>query len=145
MNRKTLVAGMTAICALAVAACGSGEDAERSFVQETDSASLASNFDVADLPGDFPQALIPPRYTTAEYVDLTQINGTRAVNFESTENVQGAIDHYIGLLGEPTINIDSGDGDRMVQWQESPHPPWLVSVMGRADETIISVATLPKQ
>jgi len=130
--------------ALAIAGCGKGGE-EQTSAQETDAGLPKSDFDVADLPGDFPRELMPPEYETAEYVDLTQINGTRAVNFESTANVQGAIDHYVGLLGEPTINVDSGDGDRLLQWQESPHPPWLVSVMGGADETIISVATLPEQ
>lgn len=144
MNHRNLTAALLAAAVLAVAACGGGDD-EQHAEQETDLAFGTGSITSRDVPSDFPDELAPPEYDTAEYVDMTPFNGTRAVAFESTANVEESIDHYTGLLGEPTINVDSGDGDRMVQWHESPHPPWVVGVMGNAGETIVTVSTIPEQ
>jgi hypothetical protein len=144
VNRKTCPAGLIIAAVFAVAACGESTD-ERLPGRDSDAEFFEDSIDLSDLPGDFPRELMPPAYDKADYVDLSQINGTRVANFESTSNVQGSIDHYIGLLGEPTINVDSGDGDRLLQWRESPHPPWTVSVMGNIGETIVTVGTMPER
>ena len=144
MNRNTFLAGLITATILAVSACGDNDDEQLSEL-ETDSAAVEGSIDLSDLPDDFPQELMPPEYDRADYVDLQAVNGTRATTFESTANVQGSIDFYTGLLGEPTINVDSGDGDRLVQWHKSPYPPWVVSVMGNAGETIVSVNTMPEE
>lgn len=106
---------------------------------------MEDSIDLSDMPADFPLELAPPNYDTAKYLDLRHINGTRAGAFESSANVQESIDYYVGLLGEPKINVDGGDGDRLVQWHESPFPPWVVGVMGNAGETIVTVSTIPQQ
>lgn len=144
MNHKTFLAGLITATILAVSACGDSGDEQLSEL-ESDSAALEGSIDLSDLPDDFPRELMPPEYDRADYIDLRAINGTRATTFESTAHVQGSIDHFVSLLGEPTINVDSGDGDRMVQWHKSPYPPWVVSVMGNASETIVSVNTMPEE
>ncbi len=144
MKPKTIFAGLIAATVLSVTACGAGDD-EQLAESASDAAALEGGTDLSDLPDDFPRELMPPTYDTADYFDLTNINGTRSTSFQSTKNVQGSIDHYIGLLGEPTINVDSGDGDRLVQWHESPYPPWVVGVMGNAGETIVTVSTVPEK
>ena len=144
MILKTLQALLIIAAALAITACGESSNEPRSK-NESDADDQEGSFNLADLPGDFPSELIPPSYERVDYADMMMMNGVRAASFESTENVQGAIDHYIGLLGEPTINVDSGDGDRLLQWHESPYPPWVVNVMGNAGETLVSVGTMPGQ
>ena len=133
------------IAAILVAAACGGSDDEQHLERDIGAAAAGDSIDLSDLPDDFPQELVPPHYDTAEYFDLRTTNGTRSSTFQSSANVQGSIDHYVGLLGEPTINIDSGDGDRLLQWHESPHPPWVVGVMGDAGETIVTVSTMPEQ
>ncbi len=145
MNPKTFFAGLITAAFLAAAACGASDDEQYDDEQNSEYQTDEGGIDLTDLPDDFPRELIPQRYDTADYMDLRAINGTRATNFQSTANVQGSIDHYVGLLGEPTISVDSGDGDRMVQWHESPYLPWTVSVMGNAGETIVTVTTLPEE
>lgn len=143
MNYKFLIAGLIAAL-LAVAACGDsgeeGRDDRRSGAIDDE-----VTIDLDDLPDDFPRELMPPKYDRADYVDLRSINGTRAATFENTSHVQEAIGYYTGLIGEPTIDVDSGDGDRLAQWHGSPFPPWVVGVMGGADETIVTVSTVPEQ
>ena len=144
MNPKTLFAGLITATLLAVAACGDSDD-EQNSEPGPNAAAMEGDIDLSDLPDDFPRELMPPKYDRADYFDLRAINGTRATTFESSAHVQGSIDFYIGLLGEPPINVDSGDGDRLVQWHKSPYPPWAVSVMGNAGETIVSVNTMPEE
>lgn len=144
MNYKTLLTGLVLAIALGVSACGDSDDGRRSE-SAIGGVAVENSIDISDMPDDFPRELAPPTYDKADYVDLMQINGTRAVAFESAANVQESIDYYVGLLGEPKINVDSGDGDRLVQWHESPYPPWVVGVMGSAGETIVTVSTLPEQ
>ncbi len=144
MNPKTFFAGLIATTVLSVTACGASDDEQYSEL-DTDAAAEEGSIDLSDLPDDFPRELMPQKYDKADYNDLRSINGTRGTMFESSAHVQESIDYYIGLLGEPTINVDSGDGDRLVQWHESPYPPWIVGVMGNAGETIVTVSTLPEE
>lgn len=144
MNRKSFLAGLITATILTVSACGDSDDEQLSEL-DTDKAAAESSIDLSGLPDDFPRELIPPEYDRADYVDLRAVNGTRTTAFESTAHVQGSIDFYVGLLGEPTINVDAGDGDRLVQWHNSPYPPWVVGVMGNAGETIVSVSTMPEE
>lgn len=144
MNRKTFLAGLITGTMLAVSACGDSND-EQLSEHETDEAAVEGSIDLSDLPDDFPRELMPTGYDRADYVDLQAINGTRATTFESTAHVQVSIDFYIALLGEPTINVDSGDGDQLVQWHNSPYPPWVVGVIGNAGETIVTVSTMPEE
>jgi hypothetical protein len=53
--------------------------------------------------------------------------------------------HYVGLLGEPTINVTSAEGERNVQWHTSPYPPWIVGVLGEPSEAIASVSKPPQR
>lgn len=143
MNHKIFLSSLAAVTVLATA-CGDTSD-EQFSGPEPDSTTVGGSIDLADLPDDYPRELMPPDYDKADYVDLRAINGTRATTFESNTDVQESIDYYIDLLGEPKINVDSGDGDRLVQWHMSPYPPWVVGVMGNADESIVTVSTLPEQ
>ncbi|MDJ0699192.1 MAG: hypothetical protein QNJ07_05000 [Woeseiaceae bacterium] len=144
MNYRTFLAGLMTAAFLAVAACGDSDD-ERLAESGPDAAAVEGGIDLSDLPDDFPRELMPQEYDKADYHDLSSINGTRGTTFESSAHVQESIDYYIGLLGEPAISVESGDGDQMAQWRESPYPPWAVSVMGNAGETIVTVTTLPEQ
>ena len=65
-----------------------------------------------------------------------------SANFTSAAPVQPAIDRYTGLLGEPTISVDAGEGDRTVQWHETPYAPWIVGVIGNDGETIVSISRM---
>lgn len=144
MTHRTFLAGLITTTILAVVACGDSDDGQL-FEQDSDAGAVEDGIDLSDLPDDFPRELMPPTYDKADYLDMSVVNGTRGTTFESTAPVQGSIDHYTGLLGEPKINVDSGDGDRLVQWHTSPYPPWIVAVMGNAGETIVTVSTMPEQ
>ncbi|MDJ0759467.1 MAG: hypothetical protein QNJ19_08705 [Woeseiaceae bacterium] len=142
MNNRLTIALLSVLILLSQAACGDGGSEEgdaRDFdspLAEDGGASLA------DLPDDFPPELIPPSYDRIEYTDMSLMGGTRGVSFEVTGDVQASIDHYTALLGEPTLSVEAQE--RLVQWQTTPFKPWIFSVMGTADETIVAASALPE-
>lgn len=144
MKQKKFIAVLTLAVAVAVAACGN-RDEEQAYEQGSGMTAIEDGIDLSDIPNDVPRELMPRSYDKIDYIDLSYANGVRAATFESTAHVQEAIEYYTRLLGEPTINVDSDDGDRLVQWHTSPYPPWAVGVMGNAGETIITVNTVPEQ
>jgi hypothetical protein len=68
-----------------------------------------------------------------------------SARFVCDDAVKIAIDHYVGLIGEPTVNVVSGDGDRISHWQSTPYPPWLLAVIGNDGETIVTVNKPPEK
>lgn len=136
-NRFTLV-GLF-VLSMSLSACGSADD-ENTEASDTGTTVADNVGERADLPADFPADLIPPQYTSSFYTDMTHINGTEGASFESSEPVQGSIQHYLTLLGEPTIDIDTGDGERSVQWHTTPWSGWIVGVTGNDTETIVGVS-----
>jgi hypothetical protein len=113
-----------------------------------DDSGLAANdsgIDESQLPEDFPRELVPPSYDRIEYVDMRAFGSIESASFESDDAVSIAIDHYVGLLGEPTISTGSGDGDRISQWQSTPFPPWMLAVIGNDGETIVTVSKPPEK
>lgn len=144
MKMRLAVALATGL--LTLAACG-GDDGGSdggSGVESDDPAAVTDNetgagesgFDESTLPDDFPRDLIPPSYDFGTY---TELGATRTGSFESTTPVDESIAHYTGLLGEPTLAVEGEAGERSVQWQESE---WLVSVIGKADESIIGISKI---
>lgn len=129
---------------LLLIACGDQDDGP---VPASDFAyGFANNgTDESQLPDDFPHELIPTHYDQMNYVDMSHIGGIAGASFESTAPVQRAIDHYIGILGEPKISVGSADEERMLQWHTTPHPPWIVGVMGTDSETIVAISKAPEQ
>ena len=125
-------------------ACGSAED-EANDSDDMSAYTAESGTEQAELPADFPRDLIPPRFTTSFYTDMKHINGTETAAFESSEPVTSSIQHYVALLGEPTISVDSEDGQKSVQWHSTPWSGWIVGVLGDDNETIVSVSKLPEQ
>ncbi|MDH4047085.1 MAG: hypothetical protein OEW68_02855 [Gammaproteobacteria bacterium] len=99
----------------------------------------------SQLPEDFPRELVPPSYDRIEYVDMRAFGSIEGASFESDGAVHVAIDHYVDLLGGPTINVDSGDGDRISQWHSTPYPPWMLAVIGNDGETIVTVSKPPQK
>lgn len=144
MKSGFYVAGLFASGILLLAACGSGAD-EFDDADDMDTFVEESSTDPSDFPADFPRELIPLRYTTSHYTDMKHINGLEGAAFGSSEPVQHAIQHYVELLGDPTINVDSEEGERNVQWHKTPWPPWIVAVMGNDSETMVSVSKIPEQ
>ena len=144
MRSGPYVAGLLASVMLLPAACGSW-DGENAEADDTNAFAEESGTNLSDLPADFPRELIPEQYTTLYYTDMKHINGTVGASFESFEPVEPTIQHYMALLGEPTINVDSDDGERNVQWHKTRWPGWIVGVLGNDGETIVSVTKVPAQ
>lgn len=134
---------VAALCALTLAACGDSANGENA-VRKAESSDTNAATNLSVLPDDFPQQLIPPDFDSVEFVDMTEINGTRGAAFESSVDVQVSIEHYTGLLGPPALDVESGDGGRMAQWQRTPYAPWVVGVIGDAYESIVSVTAVPE-
>jgi hypothetical protein len=128
--------GALVVVMVSLIACG-GDD--------TGIAANDSGMDESQLPEDFPHELVPPSYDRIEYVDMRAFGSIESASFESDDAVKIAIDHYVGLLGEPTVNVGSGDGDRISQWQSTPYPPWLLAVIGNDGETIVTVSKPPEK
>lgn len=141
MRTPSLCTCLMSVALLSLVACGGGDDES---YDEDDSGYVASQeaFDESELPTDFPRDLIPPDYHTGGYAELGEVSGA---SFESSAPVQESIDYYTELLGEPKLAVDSGDGDRLVQWHETPYPPWVVGVLGNDGESVISVSKLPAE
>ena len=144
MKSRITLAGLFVSGMLLSAACGSAED-ETSEADDMSAFAEESGAEQAELPADFPRDLIPPRFTTSFYTDMRHINGTEGVSFESSEPVQSSIQHYTALLGEPTINIDSEDGERSMQWHSTPWSGWIVGILGNDNETFVSVSKISEQ
>ena len=144
MKNKFALAGLFATGMLLSTACG-GADDETSESEELSAYAGESGAEQAELPADFPRDLIPPRFTSSFYTDMKHINGTEGAAFESSEPVQSTIEHYVALLGEPTLSVDSEDGQKNVQWHTTPWAGWIVGVLGSDTETIVSVTKLPEQ
>lgn len=146
-NKNSRFAMLMALAALTMSlvACGGGDDEESRMQENASSYASETSIDVSQLPADFPRELVPPSYDTIEYVDMRAYRSVESVNFESGEPVGAAIDHYVRLLGEPKIKVDSDDGERISQWHTTPYPPWAVSVIGNDGETIVSVAKPPAE
>ncbi|MDJ0750615.1 MAG: hypothetical protein QNJ11_14105 [Woeseiaceae bacterium] len=143
MKSRFYVAGLVASALLLSAACGSADD-QASAADDMSAFAEDDGMDVSELPADFPRDLIPPRFTTLLYSDMRNLNGFEGASFESSEPVERSIQHYMDLLGEPTINVDSDRGERNVQWHSTPWSPWIVGVMGNDSETFVSVSKIPK-
>ena len=141
MKTPLLRTGLISFAMLALAACGGSDDASQ---DEYDAEYFMPDetFDESQLPADFPRDLVPPDYHAGGFVELGQVTGA---SFESTAAVEDSIDHYTKLLGEPLMDIQSGDGDRMVQWRDTPYEPWIVAVIGNDGESIISISKPPAE
>ena len=96
----------------------------------------AGGFDESTLPDDFPRELIPPSYDQGSYLDATN---NRTASFESGDPVTGTVDHYTGLLGDPTLVTEGEDGEVLAQWQDGP---WIVSVVGGPSESLVGISSL---
>ena len=101
--------------------------------------------DVKDLPADFPRDLIPPEYTTMNYVDMRAVGGVEGANFEAARSVDGPMQYYTKLLGEPTITVGEAGGERNSQWHKTPHERWAVSVLGSDANFIVSLSRVPER
>ena len=121
--------GLLVMTSLSLAACAGGDDDAVS--QDTEVTSASEDFDESQLPPDFPRNLIPPTYDTGGFVEL---GPTRTATFENRTPVEQTIDYYVGVLGEPTINVQGDASDRMAQWQISP---WALSILGSDGESIV--------
>ena len=126
------------LACLGLVGCGAGDEQDSS----ADDAEFMANseFDESQLPADFPTNLIPPNYDGATY---TQLGPVETASFESSRPVREAIEHYTGLLGEPTLDTGDadGDGEIIVQWNMTP---WAVSVLGGDDETMVGFTRVPE-
>ena len=144
MKSGFYIAGLIASALLLSSACSSAAD-EAGQADYAGAYAGENGEDAAELPADFPRDLIPPQFTASYYTDMKHINGTESAGFESAEPVQRTIQHYLELLGEPTINVDSEGGERNVQWHSTQWPGWIVGVLGNPNETIVSVSKMPEQ
>ena len=116
---------------LVLIACGGPDDVESDANDY--GSDISSDFDESQLPGDFPQELIPTTYNSASYTKLGQVESAA---FENDEPATETIDHYIGLLGEPAVIIKGDDSEASAQWTKTP---WAVSVTGNSGESIIGI------
>lgn len=130
MRNGPYAAGIIASAMLISMACSSADD--------------ETSTNVTQLPQDFPRELIPESYSSMHYMDMKHINGTETVAFESTEAVEDSIQHYVELLGDPTVSVEGDDGEWNANWHSTPWPPWIVGVLGNEGETFVSVSKLPE-
>ena len=133
MNRTMNRIALLSFVFLAVSACGAG-DSESVGAEDDVEFELNTVFDKSQLPADFPLNLIPLVYDTGSYTQLGNVDGA---SFESRRPVEESISYYTGVLGEPTISVDAGDGDRTAQWHTSP---WAIAVMGNEGESIVGIS-----
>lgn len=131
MRSGLYTAGVIASVMLLSIACSSADD--------------ETGTDMTQLPEDFPRELIPENYSSMHYMDMKHINGTETVAFESSDPVNDSIQHYVELLGDPTVNVEGDDGQWNANWHSTPWPPWIVGVMGNEGESLISVSKLPER
>ena len=131
---KLVILCLFSLVTASLVACGGSDD--DSVAGDGAGMSGSPSFDESQLPADFPRDLIPGDYDSADYASLGQV--TSAV-FENRTPVAETIDQYIALLGEPDLNVDTGDGDRSAQWNTKP---WTVGILGDDSESIIGFSKI---
>lgn len=138
MERSTKAVAMSllALALVTLAGCDAGE--EPPLIVDPGEAIADSDFDESQLPPDFPLELLPPTYAVGTFAEL---GGIASISFENRAPVEQTILHYAALLGEPTLDADSADGGRTVQWHDAG--PWHLSVIGDGNESIIGFARPP--
>ena len=128
MSRLTFLA-LLVVLSLSVVSCGGADD---EFVAENGTDPVtAGGFDEAQLPADFPRDLIPPDYDSGTYFELGQV---ATATFESRRPVGETIGYYVERLGEPSQATGGNESERLAQWETTP---WVLSVLGKEDESIV--------
>lgn len=144
MNSKQFLTGAALCASLVLAACG-GESDESALDDDQGFVTADESVGGTELPADLPQELIPPQYEGSDYIDLRAMGGMESVTFQSTAPARESIEYYSGLIGEPTLATDSAEGESLAQWNTTPYPPWMLSVIGNARETIVTLGKAPQE
>ncbi|NND01447.1 MAG: hypothetical protein HKN91_01540 [Acidimicrobiia bacterium] len=131
------------VLALVAAACGGGDDDAGNNDDAggsgagggNDPTIMSTDFDLSDLPDEFPDSYVPPSWTAGQATDLL---GPEIVNFESDSAFDDIVDYYRGVFGEP--NQLAGDpGEQLAQWFDDP--TWVLSIFD-GDPVLIGFAEL---
>ena len=102
-----------AISLFLAAACGPDTEAAGA------GPSFGEQTTVADLPADFPHALIPPAYDRMEFIDMSTYGGLTTANFENSQNAAEAIRYYTELIGAASTTVPpQEDGEMTSIWNE---------------------------
>lgn len=144
---------LAVLLALILAACGGDTDSSDSgddTQQPTDQAQASDdqggddgegagagtemdpNFDLSQIPDDFPSELLPDDYTAGFYAELGSI---RNVNFHVARSFDDVIADYTDRIGEPPI-LAEGE-ERLASWTVDGE--WAVSVI-EDNPTLIGIA-----
>ena len=110
--------------------------AEDSFEFEDDGVSVGG---AGNIPDDFPDELVPPTY---DEVTTLNLGGTRSVSFTITDVDYATVrDHYLGVLGDPAFELNSGDGSTASWSIGDPTTGQNVSVFDGGDGSVLVTAT----
>lgn len=90
------------------------------------------NFDVSQIPDDFPSELLPEDFTAGFYGEIGTV---RNVNFEVAQSFDEVVAEYTDTIGEPPI-VAEGE-ERLASWTVDGE--WVVSVIDD-DPTLIGIA-----
>jgi hypothetical protein len=135
-STKAMATSLLTLALVAFAGCDAGEHPP--VIVDSGEAVADPDFDESQLPPDFPLELLPPTYAVGTFAEL---GGVASISFENNVPVEQTIFHYAALLGEPTLDADTTDGGRTVQWHDAG--PWHLSVIGDGNESIIGFARPP--
>lgn len=142
-----------AAVALTVAGCGGDDDAEPATDDEqllddagrdvgdldVDDLGFDSDFDLSDLPGDFPDELVPPDWGAGQW---TEIGGVESGGFLTSASFDDVADYYSDLYGRGTIV--EGE-ERLGTWTligDDGQPTWVVGVFDDSP-TLVTVTKAP--
>ena len=130
------------LLSLLCAACGASEEASEPASIDAPPTALATggeagaDFDLDDLPEDFPRDLVPPEYDRGTVASLA---GISTISFEGGVSYDEAISYYTGLRGEPS-QVVGEPGSRLASWTRGPD--WVISIF-EEDGPLITFASMP--
>jgi hypothetical protein len=90
------------------------------------------NFDIGDLPDDYPSDLMPDSFDAGMYAELGTV---RNVNFETSSSFDDVVAEYTNKIGEEPTLVEGEE--RLAQWIVDI---WSVSVI-ESTPTLIGVST----